>query len=111
MSGAAAPAPPTLAAERPRAARERPLTAQRAHLAPSDRRQPLARFREAPTMYQQCTHAVVRMLNQGTMPRRPTDVRTNERACSLSSRRSSSQVTLLGPTGLFVCHPSESART
>ena len=34
MSGAAVPAPPTLAAERPRAARERPLTAQRARLAP-----------------------------------------------------------------------------
>ena len=58
MSGAAAPAPPTLAAERPRAARERPLTAQRAHLAPSDRRQPPVRFREAPTMHTcSCAHA------------------------------------------------------
>ena len=58
MSGAAAPAPPTLAAERPRAARERPLTAQRAHLAPSDRRQPPVRFREAPTKHTcSCAHA------------------------------------------------------
>ena len=49
MAVAAVPAPPTLAAERPRTAHARPLAVRRAHLPPTNRRRPPARFRGAPT--------------------------------------------------------------
>ena len=48
MAVAAVPAPPTLAAARPRTARAHPLTARRAHPTPTGRRQPPARFQDAP---------------------------------------------------------------
>ena len=56
MAVAAAPAPPTLAAARHWTTRERPLTARRAFLTPTNRRQTPARFREAPIVHRQrCT--------------------------------------------------------
>ena len=56
MSGGAAPAPPTLAAARPRGAHERPMAAPRDRLAPTHRRQPPARSHEAPILHMQlCT--------------------------------------------------------
>ena len=58
MAGGAAPALPELAAARPRVAHERPRAARRGHLAPTDRRQPPVRFRDAPTMHTcSCAHA------------------------------------------------------
>ena len=56
MAGGAAPAPPTLAAARPRVAHERPMAVPRDRLAPTHRRQPPARSHEAPILHMQlCT--------------------------------------------------------
>ena len=56
MAGGAAPAPPTLAAARPRVAHERPMAVPRDPLAPTHRRQPPARSHEAPILHMQlCT--------------------------------------------------------
>ena len=56
MAGGAAPAPPTLAAARPRVAHERPMAVPRDRLAPTHRPQPPARSHEAPIMHMQlCT--------------------------------------------------------